>query len=313
MKNTNMDALNQQVSIQYIYKENLFDLCENYYGATKRIHTLHNKISDKPEIASEIDKYIQEQVDNGNYVEIDIEDARKENQLHFVGYNFVVSANSSSTKVRMTTDSSMQTETGLSLNKVTQPAPGDITSLRGILMQSRCHPHYAVYNIKEFFRSVRTSDQDSYLRIVCIPSDLFSNPPTPTPSWRFFRDRAVPFGNSASGDYATCAKVATVQTFIQDSPADLQPAILQAVLEDTYIDDGGVRATSAYQISVLQNKIGKILGKGGFHIKSWECSGEDKASKYLGMTWNRLHDSYILKFRLNPQPSQEIPQHSLRS
>ena len=93
-------------------------------------------------------------------------------------------------------------------------------------------------------------------------------PPTPTPSWRFFRDRAIPFGDSASGDYATCAKVATVQTFIQDSPADLQPAILLAVLEDTYIDDGGVRANSTCQISALQSKIGRILGKGGFHIKS---------------------------------------------
>ena len=129
MKNTNVDTLNHKVSIQYIYKENLVDLGKNFYGATKNIHALHNKISDKPEIVSEIDKYIQEQVDNGNYVEINIEDARKENQLHFVGYNFVVSATSSSTKVRMTTDSSMQTETGLSLNEVTQPAPGDVPSL----------------------------------------------------------------------------------------------------------------------------------------------------------------------------------------
>ena len=181
---------------------------------------------------------MQEQIDNGNYVEIAIKDARKDNQLHFVGYNFVVSATSSSTKVRMTTDSSMKTETGLSLNDVTQPAPGDVPSLRGILMRSRCHPHYAVYDIKKFFRSVRTSDQDSYLRIVCVPATSFSSPPTPNPSWRYFRDRAIPFGDSASGDYATCAKVATVKTFIQDSPSDLQPAILQAILEDTYIDDG---------------------------------------------------------------------------
>ena len=115
MKNTNVDTLNHQVSVQYIYKENLVNPGKNFYGATKRIHALHNKISDKPEIASEIDKYIQEQVQNKNSVEMDIEDARKENQLHFLGYNFVVSATSSSTKVRMTTDSSMKTETGLSL------------------------------------------------------------------------------------------------------------------------------------------------------------------------------------------------------
>ena len=71
------------------------------------------------------------------------------------------------------------------------------------------------------------------------------------------------------------AKVATVQTFIQDSPTDLQPAVLQAVLEYTYIDDRGVRANSTDKISALLNEIGKILGKGGFCIsqthgpKSW--------------------------------------------
>ena len=89
---------------------------------------MHNKISDKPQITLEMNEYIQEQIDNRNYVNINIEEAGKENQLHFVGYNFVVSA-SSSTKVRMTTDSSMKTETGLSLNEVTQPAPEDVPSL----------------------------------------------------------------------------------------------------------------------------------------------------------------------------------------
>ena len=113
-------------------------------------------------------------------MKIDIDEARNNNhQLHFVGYNFIVSATSSFTKVRMTTDSFMHTETGLSLNEVTQPAPGEVPSLHGILVHSRCHPFYAVYDIQKFFRSVRTSDQDSYLQIVCVPSNSFSSSPTP--------------------------------------------------------------------------------------------------------------------------------------
>ena len=129
MRNTTVDPSNHLVSVQYIYKENLVNMGENYYGATKRIMTLHNKIYNKPEISTEIDKYMLEQIDNGNYLKIKVEESRKTNQLHFVGYNFVVSATSSSTKVRMTTDSSMKTETGLSLKEVTQPAPGDVPSL----------------------------------------------------------------------------------------------------------------------------------------------------------------------------------------
>ena len=128
---------------------------------------------------------------------------------------------------------------------------------------------------------------------------MFLPTPSPNSTGNFFRDRAIPFGNSASGDYTTCAKVATVQTFIQDSPPDLEPAILQAVQEDTYIDDRGVGASFSSEISALQDEIGKILHKGGFCIKSWERSGEDGVSKYLGMTWDRLKDYYLLKLRLN--------------
>ena len=144
--------------------EILKELGENYYGAIKRTKALYAKMSDKPEIATEIDKYIQEQIENGNYEMIYVEEARKKHQLHFVGYDFVVSSTSFSTKVRMTTGSSMHTETGLSLNEATQPAPGDVHSLHGILICSRCHPHYAVYDIKKFYRSVHTSDPKSYLR-----------------------------------------------------------------------------------------------------------------------------------------------------
>ena len=159
----------------------------------------------------------------------------------------------------MTTDSSMRAKSGLSLNEVTQPAPRDVPSLRGILIRSRSHPFNAVYDIKKFFRLVGTSDKDSFLRIVCVPSNSFSSPPAPHPTWIYYRDRAIPFGDSASGDYATCGKVTVVKTFIHESPLHLQPIILQAVLEDTYIDNGGVGAVSCSESKVLQVEINNIL------------------------------------------------------
>ena len=308
MLNTTVDPVKNQVQVEYLYKPSLSDLGENLYRAIKRIQSLHAKVYKQPEVAPAIDEYIQSQIDNGNYVEINPDDFRGKFQLHFVAYNFVVSSTSSSTKVRLTTDSSMRSETGLSLNDVTQPAPGDVPNIRGILMRSRCHRYYAVYDIMKFFRSVLTSTKDSFLRIMCVPANSFSNPPLPNPTWRYFRDRAIPFGDSASGDYATCAKVATVNTFIQESPPHLQPAIRQATLEDTYIDDGGVGANSMEELTDLQDEIGKILNKGGFQIKSWERSGQTETSKYLGMTWNRLKDQYLLKFRLNlHKKSRGIP------
>ena len=141
MANTTVNTTTNKTSVVCLYKENLSESRENYYGAIKRTTALHNRIFKQPEIAAEMDKYIQGQIDNGNYDGIlNLEEERKFHQLHFVAYNFVVSNTSTSTKVRMTTDSSMRTETSLSLNDVTQPAPGDVSNLRGILTRSRCHP-----------------------------------------------------------------------------------------------------------------------------------------------------------------------------
>ena len=78
-----------------------------------------------------------------------------------------------------------------------------------------------------------------------------------------------------------------------------QLLILQAVLEDTYIDDRGVGAKSTAELSEAQQEIESILGKGGFQIKSWVRSGENRSSKYLGMTWDCCQDRYLLKFHLN--------------
>ena len=99
-----------------------------------------------------MDKYIEEHVNKSNYILVDPYMARQEgHKIHFVGYNFVVSSTSSSTKVRMMTDSFMRTETGLSLNEVTKPAHGVVPNLCGILICSRCRKYFAVYNIKFFF------------------------------------------------------------------------------------------------------------------------------------------------------------------
>ena len=80
---------------------------------------------------------------------------------------------------------------------------------------------------------------------------------------------------------------------------DFQETICQALINDTYVNDGGVGANSKDILLNLQEKISRILKKGNFHIKSWETSGQDGYSKYLGMTWNRKDDRYLLKFRLN--------------
>ena len=59
MDNTIVDPIKNKTCVKYLYKPNLPNLGENYYSATKRIHALHIRISSKPDITAEMDKYIQ--------------------------------------------------------------------------------------------------------------------------------------------------------------------------------------------------------------------------------------------------------------
>ena len=161
----------------------------------------------------------------------------------------------------MTTDSSMHTESGLSLNGVTKPAPGVVPNLRGILLRSRSHVYYSVFDIKKFFCSVRIADRDSYLRIVSVPFPSFSFKPSSNPSWIFYRNCFILFGDSASGAYAACAKANTDLTHLHDIPSELQDTVCQALLDHTYVDNGGFGADSLELLSKLQDEIGKILKK----------------------------------------------------
>ena len=94
-------------------------------------------------------------------------------------------------------------------------------------------------------------------------------------------------------------KATNVLTHLHDVPSELQDTVRQALLDITYIDNGGVGADSLELHSELQDKIGKILKKGDIHIKAWESYCEVGCSKYLGRTWNRKDDRYLLKFRMN--------------
>ena len=60
-------------------KKKLGKLGKNFYKAKKRVSALHTKIFTKLDIASGMDQYILEQVENENYVEFNPSEARLDN------------------------------------------------------------------------------------------------------------------------------------------------------------------------------------------------------------------------------------------
>jgi len=71
--------------------------------------------------------------------------------------------------VRVVTDTSARTETGVCLNDVMRDPPGKLQDMRGILLRSRAAKDLVVYDIKQFYRSVKLSMRDSMLRLMWLP------------------------------------------------------------------------------------------------------------------------------------------------
>ena len=61
LANTNVDKSTKKClwSVCMYEEDKLLNLGENFYGATKRAATLHNKIYPKLEVAGEMDLYIK--------------------------------------------------------------------------------------------------------------------------------------------------------------------------------------------------------------------------------------------------------------
>ena len=171
MDNTTMDTFNNWVYVKYLYNPNLPDLGENYYGTTKRTHTLHVMIASQPAIAKKMNKYIQQQIDKWE-LHGDGPGRLQEGtltplcslQLHGIQHQC-------STRVRMTVQSSMHTKFGLSLNDVTQPALRD----------------------RAKFATVKTFIQDS-------PSNLSSS----KPHWKIPSELQTEIGNNPKQRWISC-------------------------------------------------------------------------------------------------------------
>jgi len=132
-----------------------------------------------------------------------------------------------------------------------------------------------------------------------VPKLGFGSTPQENQDWVYYRDRAVPFGDKPSGDYASCAKALTVEKFINTVPKEIQDKVKTVLLKCTYVDDGCTTANSIPELTVIQKEVTAVLAKGGFNIKHWETTGDKGETKFLGLLWNKKEDTYKLKFRLN--------------
>ena len=300
--NIRIDEDCRTMHISYIYdEEKLRNLGTNERGALGRAVKSSDKMNKNPLVAISGDEYRSDQHKLGKWKLVEPGELETNGlQKHYTAYNFVVNTNSETTKIRIVTDSSCKTETGLSLNDVVKAPPGNIPSMRGILMRTRGAEVMMIFDIEKFFRTIYISPKDSNLRLLLLPKGGFAAH-KPGEKWEFetVREMAIPFGDGPACDYSISCKDHIAKKNVSLVREGLREKVLKAVVEDCYVDDGNAMLEHDDDVKEYQEAITKVLGQGGFRIKGFETRDQGGDMKYLGVTWCRDDDTYKLKFRLN--------------
>ena len=99
--------------------------------------------------------------------------------VHYVTLFPVVNQESTSTKVRVVSNSKMPNAvTGLSFNDTTLKVPNSLNEIFGVLVQWRGHEVSLMYDIRKAYQSIKTGPQERHLRRLLYrdsPSKPFSS------------------------------------------------------------------------------------------------------------------------------------------
>ena len=118
-KRISLDEETSMVTASCKYLEaKLENLGNNKHGALQRAIKNYGKIQLKDNVAEAVDNYVMSQLTEGKWLEVSEEELDNEYRKHFIVNSFVEAPSSSSTKVRVVTDTSARTETGVCLNDV---------------------------------------------------------------------------------------------------------------------------------------------------------------------------------------------------
>ena len=199
---------------------------------------------------------------------------------HYIAHFPVVKPSSTSTKVRVVSDSALKNNvTGYSLNDLIRPVPNALADILTITLRWRTHPTAIMYDLSKAYQSIRTGTDEKFLRLLLWRED----PGQPWETWAFNRNN---FGDKCASLALEIGKKATaLRAQNVDSLAANQ------LVDCSFVDDvggGGSLSEVMRMRGDLQEDgsysgtIPQVLKVGGFQAKSLvvskHCTPEEAES-----------------------------------
>ena len=280
------DAEKQRWNVKYAYTENIKKLQTNFEHVHKRMINLNMKLTKRPDLCCKVNSEIKKNLENKFWIKSTDVEFPDGMQKHFLPINYVESAASTSTPVRIVTDSSSKDRNGLSLNQCQLSGRSNIGNLRGCLLRARVAQQIALGDISKFFNSFSLNVSDASLRRILLPKYGFGGPN----EFEEYCQVCVPFGDKAAGILSVMGRDKNVDQFALKAGPELAELVKFIFQENTYIDDVTAVQSWSKPIREVIDGLELVAASGNLKFKNWRFIGDPGESKYLGYTWDSEND-----------------------
>jgi ribonuclease HI/transposase InsO family protein len=296
--------------IGLMWKSEQVRLPDNRKVALRRMFSQERRFEHDPEYARKYNAVIEEYINLGHARYLSKEEAEKRSdKTWYLPHHGVVSATSTTTKVRVVFDGASEFQ-GTSLNKNMLRGPNLLNNLVGVALRARKYRVAVCSDIEKMYHQVLVPEheQDAY-RFVYRPPGSDSPPLT-------LRMKVHVFGSKTSP--TTC--LYALKRTAEDNRSEF-PRAAESVLTSFYVDNYWESFPTEDEAIRVSRDLKALLAKGGFNLTKWTSNSKPvlvelkelglanpssdleleklDIERTLGLLWDRDRDSFIFKINKN--------------
>ena len=290
--------------VEYPFLEDPMALSKNF-GQVVKIAEREERKLERDGLLECFNQEFEKMINLGTLVELSNEDMEFwKGAVHYVSLQHVIKNESTTTPLRIVTNSSLSDKRGVSLNSILMKGPNTLSNTWEILNRWRIYEIAMCSDVTKAYYALHTGEVEKHVRRVVWRYGDHSQ------LWRIFAFCTVSFGDQPTVVLLEVAIKKTSEMFWT-----IDPEAAHKIMTDRYVDDiasGGFR----HQISRFVGKemadfkcdgtISTILSHGSLQLKVIVTSGEGEQEKLkklgnsvLGLGWNPPTDTIYVKFNVN--------------
>ena len=287
-------------TVSYPWTRDPSDLPNNVNSATGRLRSTEQRLrKNGRQYALEYQKQMDDMVERKVARKLThSEISAYKGPVHYIPHHEVMKPESKSTPLRIVFNSSAS-YMGHTINDYWAKGPNVLNDILSVLLKFRENQIALVGDISKMYNSIHLCPRDQHTHRF-LWRDLESERPPD-----HYALTCVPFGDRPSGAIAITALRKTAEM-----SEEMYPQAVEVIKNNSYVDDILASAPTQEAATKLAKDIDHVLDVGGFAIKHWIVSGDQRKStpgikllsteteKILGLTWKPVEDVFTFSVQL---------------